>query len=1035
MRIVFLALLLSLFSAVSHGANEAELSFFVFSDGVPSQGLSLQVDGELVGVSNENGRVYIQLEPGEHQLRLLQEQVIEFERTVLFVDNEVMQLLINLYSDGRQAYVDLETSNPDKAMISTAVPEVDVNQAPGLLKGVIVSADNGQPIPNVRVFVSGTPIEARTDKEGRYSFELQPGSYSLSVLAANFNTRTLDGIPVISEESTSQNLELTPAGAELPVFVVIEPYVAGSLASVLEERRDQAAVANLLGAEQISKSGDSNAASALRRVTGLTLVDGQFIFVRGLGERYSSTLLNGANIPSPDPTRRVVPLSLFPSGIIDSISVQKGFTQNQPGEFGGGTVEIRTKAIPDASFLTLEASTGWNGQTTFKDGFTYDGGDLDFLGFDDGARDIPDLLAAAIEGGTELRPANPFLPGGFSPEELEAIGESIPVNYDVDVKSISPNSGFAGSGGMRFDFTDDIEAGFLASFDWGQSYNTRLDEVRRDFNIDATGELQLENEQLLDTTQRNINLSLFGTTGINFFDNHSLQFNWMWLRNTQDETRITEGFVEDFNNFARFTRLEFTEQELRDWQVLGSHTLPWALDLKIDWQVSSGSAQQEIPFFREYRYDFRDDGTEFFSQRNDSNRIRWSELEDNSDSWKLDLALPFSFGKDSDMSLQGGLSRASQSRDSQIRRFNFDGDPSDITIRENLSLEAILNPEFIGPGQFRLVETTRATDNYTADRDVDAFHVGADFHIQDWMRLSGGIRQEKFSQNVTTFELFDPDDEPVIAELESTSVLPSVAATFFLPADQEIRFGYAKTVTRPDFKELSPAFFTDPVLDREVVGNPDLVDGSITHWDLRWDMYFSPTEYVSLSAFYKDFTNPIEIIVLAGTANIITFDNADSAQNFGFEVELFKQLSFLGDFWAPFYVNANFAYIDSEITLAEDNIGDQTNNVRPLQGQSPFVVNVQLGFDDPDLGVSTALLYNVSGERISEASTAGRPDVFEQPFHQLDFVYSHRFGDWKAKFKLTNIFNDEVEFLQGDSVRQAFSRGRTISLGLEWTLQ
>lgn len=1035
MKTFLLRSLFLLFVANSALAADAQLSFFVFKDTLPSAGLVLLVDETNVGSTNDNGRVYVELSPGEHQLKVTENGQVLFQRDILFVDDEVIQLLVNLYADGREPFVDLETSNPDKALSSQQAVVVDEDLPPGLLQGVISSIEDQTPIANVRVFVSGTTQEARTDDEGRFSFELSPGNYSISVLASSFNTRTIDGVLVQSEQATTQNLELTPAGSELPEFVVIEPYVSGSLASVVEERREQAAVANLLGSEQISKSGDSDAASALRRVTGLTLVDGQFIFVRGLGERYSSTLLNGASVPSPDPTRRVVPLDLFPAGIIDSISVKKGYTQDQPGEFGGGTVEIRTKSIPEENFFNVELSTGFNGQTTFKEGLDYDGGGKDFLGFDDGTRDFPDLLQQAIDGGTELRLQNPFLPGGFSAEELEAIGESIPRSYDVSTPTNDPNSGLAVSGGMRFDFSENFTAGFLASADWGQKYNNRNNEVRRNFNTNSTGELELQNEQFVDQTIRNIGLSLFSTVGFNIYQDHNIQFNWMWLRSTEDETRITEGFVGDFNNRARFTRLEFEERELRDFQVLGDHTFTQLGDFRIDWLFSKGTAQEDVPFFREYRYDIREDDSSFFSPRNDSNTIRWSDLEDDSTSWGIDFTLPLNFSDDFGLSLLGGIYRVDQSRESEIRRFNFVGNPADSNDRNDQSLDNILRPDNIGRGLFQLTESTRATDNYTAERQVNAFHIGADFTVQEWLRISSGVRNESFDQEVVTFELFDPDNSPIIANLDSDNLLPSVAATFFLPDDHEVRFGYSKTVTRPDFKELSPAFFTDPVLDREVIGNPELIDGSITHWDVRWDKYFSPTEYVSLSAFYKEFTNPIEIIVLPGTANIITYQNAESATNFGFEFEFFKELGFFGSFWEPFYISANFSWIDSEIDLGE-NSGGQTNNVRPLQGQSPFVINTQLGFDDPDLGVSASLLYNISGERISEASTAGRPDIYEQPFHQLDFVYSHQLSDaWRAKLKLSNIFNDTVEFLQGDSTTRSYQKGRELSLAIQWSLQ
>ena len=295
MRTFLLRLLCVLLLANSAYAADAQLSFFAFKDALPSAGLELQVDGLAVGVTNENGRVHVELAPGEYQLSLRENGVAVFERELLFVDDEVMQLLVNLYSDGRPPFVDLETSNPDKALAAGQTVQVDEDLPPGLLQGVIRSADDQEPIANVRVFVSGTRQEGRTDEEGRYSFELAPGSYSISVLAASFNTRTIDGVLVEPESTTTQNLELTPAGSELPEFVVIEPYVAGSLASVVEERRTSASVSEVLGAEQISRAGDSDAASALKRVTGLTLVGGKYIYVRGLGERYSTSLLNGAS--------------------------------------------------------------------------------------------------------------------------------------------------------------------------------------------------------------------------------------------------------------------------------------------------------------------------------------------------------------------------------------------------------------------------------------------------------------------------------------------------------------------------------------------------------------------------------------------------------------------------------------------------------------------------------------------------------------------------------------------------------------------
>ena len=1013
-------------------ATPADLSLYVFKQGEPLSGVTVSLGDQALGTTGEEGGLRATVDPGQYRLSLARVGELLHERSLRLVDNEVIQIIVTLFPDERPVFVDIETSDPEKGRaVADQVAPDQAKGPPGQIRGQVLDVESGNFVADARVFVSGVEQEVLTGEDGKFSLELPPGEYSLSVLAPGFNTRTVDGLPVNSDEVTQRRFEITPQGAELPEFVVTEPYISGSLASVLEERRMQDAVANLLGSEQISRSGDSTAASALKRVTGLTLVGGQFIYVRGLGERYSSTLVNESRVPSPDPTRRVVPLDLFPAGIIDSIAVQKSYTHSQPAEFGGGTVEIRTKAIPEKRFLSVELSSGANLQTTFQDGLEAAGGGLDWLGFDDGSRDVPELLAEATAGGTELRESNPFLPGGFSAEELERIGESIPQEFDISDTTVMPNAGLGLTAGTPLEFGSDWRGGLLTAFSWGQDWENRNDEVRRDFNISSEG-LVLDREEFFNETQRTVDLSLYSTGNLSFRDNHSLEVNWMWLRSSEEEVRRSRGFNEDRQNRFRFDRIEWEERALRNLQFIGEHIFPSLSNVKLDWNVSRGTARQDIPFFREFRFDEIGEDRFQFSQRNDSNAFRWENVQDDAFSWRIDAALPVQLFSSSELTFLGGISRVNKSRNAEIRRFNFAGDPDDNTIRRRESLEDIITDATIGPGQFRFVEVTRETDTYFADREVDALHGGIDFDIEDLVRLSGGVRLEDFSQSVTTFELFSPDASEVTSTLESDELFPSAALTVFLPWNQELRLAWGETAIRPDFRETSEQRFTDPVLDRVVRGNPDLVDGDITHYDLRWDKYFSATDFVSLGAFYKDFARPIEIFIRPGTDNIVSFQNAASAENFGFEAEVFKKLGFIGESWEPLYVNANFAYIESEVQLQEGT-GGVTNLNRALQGQSPFVINAQLGYDSEARGINAAILYNVAGARISEASTSGRPDIFEQPFHQLDFVYRHALGQWQFKLKLQNILDDEVQFTQGDRTTRVFAPGRELSVGVEYT--
>jgi outer membrane receptor protein involved in Fe transport len=484
-------------------------------------------------------------------------------------------------------------------------------------------------------------------------------------------------------------------------------------------------------------------------------------------------------------------------------------------------------------------------------------------------------------------------------------------------------------------------------------------------------------------------------------------------------------------------------------QLLGEHLFPAAGGLKVTWQWTDAIASAEIPDNRRYRYDpdrrTPEEDDFLFSLRNDSNQRRWTELDDDSTSWNLDFLHPFEVTDSIDFGLKYGFNRVDKFRDSSIRRFAFicRGAPCrDIDLLRNPSVEDIIYDETIQPGFWQLEEVTNATDSYTGAQEIDAFHVGMDWNFGETLRLAFGIRDEQSNLAATTFNLFDPDRIPVITEQNTDDTFMFTSATLFL-GDHQIRAGYAETTNRPDFKEISPSQYRDPLLDRIVQGNPDLEPAFITHYDIRWDYYFNPGEFISLGVFYKEFDRPIEFIILAsGGTFLTTFDNAETAENFGAEFELYKTFDFLddwwgwGEIWGNFYVNTNYAWIDSEITLDEDDESIQTSTQRPLQGQSPYVWNFQIGYDDLDREINAALLYNVFGERIVEVGAFGAPDTYEQPRPSLDFVYSQGFGNWKLKAKAKNLLDPEIELTQGPEIaRLTQPIGREYSVAVEYTFR
>lgn len=1029
--LVFSVLLIGVFRP-GFAAEPAEVSIYLFQEGRPQSEVELTVDGRRSLSSDRDGAIYFSAEPGAHRLSFSRagKSLLIYELTVAAGEN--IRLFISLFADGREPLVEVESSALGGEQ---AEPKQEMVKAePGLLQGRVLSAEDGKPLAGVKLYVSGLNLELTSEQDGTYRAELPSGEYSVSAVTAGFNTQIRDQVEIHPNEVTEVAFELTPVGLELPEYVVLEPYVAGSLASIVEEQRSAATVSSVLGAEQISRAGDTDVAAALKRATGLTLVGGKFIFVRGLGERFSSTLLNGASIPSPDPTRRVVPLDLFPTSILDNILIQKGYSVDRPGEFAGGTVSLRTRSVPEEFFMRANVSIGYNENTTFSKGLTYEGGDTDILGFDDGTRDLPDSLAQATAGGTVVRPQTPFNPDGFTAEQIEQFGEDLSGTWNINEETIGPDATLGLSLGDYFEWGD-FGLGYVGAARWDQSWKT-IDEVRRAFSVSRGGELDLINDFDLLTTTREVQTSGYARVEANYQDSQKLYGNVLLVRQTEDQARIQEGFTDAEPNDIRRFRLRWIENSLFTQQVGGEHRFDRLGGISFDWQYTTSEARRKAPNERRYRYDSDSRGQFSFSRRADSNQTIFADLIDHDDTIRFSVNLPLNLFEHLDLNLSSGYLSRNRERESEIRRFDFaqfgprSRDPAVLALP---SLEDILAPENIGVNGFQLREATRPTDNYQATQELQAYFGQVDANFFERLRLAGGVRVEDNRQVVQTFALFNPNQEPIESMLNRVDLLPAAALTYALSEQQQIRASYSKTLSRPDFRELSPAPFTDPESDTETVGNPDLQQSSIQNYDLRWEYYFSPGEHVSAAFFWKDIELPIEKILLPGPAGLLSLENAESATDWGIELELMKHLGFIHSRLEYFYFGGNVTYTQSEIQLNPEDLAVQTTGQRPLQGHSPYIINAQIGYDNPDRGIVATLLYNTAGERIVEVGTLGAPDRFEQPFHQLDFVYRHQFGDhWRLNLKMRNLLDEEIEVLQGDETTRAFRPGREFSIGFTW---
>ena len=998
-------------------------------EAIPST-FSWRADGDSSIKTNSNGSVAGKLPHGYYHMTIkTKDQEFAFDLPLRRAENA--QILITFYDNQKKPLLNIESSVAGTIAGSDATVEARRDQGEGTITLQVLSAETQKPVKDVQVFLSGLKQKLRTDEQGRITATVPAGSYSVSLLHSAYSSQTLDEVKIESEQSADLSFKLTPAGVELAEYVVLEPHLAGSIASVIEEQRASSAVATILGAEQFSRSGDGDAASALRRASGLTLVGGQFIFIRGLGERFSTTLVNGAAVPSPDATRRVVPLDLFPTNILESVIVQKTYSADRPAEFAGGTVELRTRGIPDAFFFNLNLQTGINDNTTFRDGLTYKGGGTDFTSYDDGARALPDSIADATKNGGTIQPASVFNPNGFTPTQIEKFGEDLSGVWDVNRKKRGPDTGLQASMGDSFSLGD-FRLGYIAAAGWKQEFR-KQNEVNREFVAADTGDGSLRKIQDFDMQRslREVQLTGYAGTELQYKDNHRVFAKTMFLRQAFDEARISQGFTDAETSDIRRTRLKFFSNQLLMNQVGGEHQFDWLKDLSINWLYTNATANRDEPKTRDYRFDSDNQGNYFFAQRADNNQIMYANLVDKDQSWRVDGKLPLQLSTNYKVTVSSGFINQSKTRDSGIQRFNYfpvGPDGFNPAVFAQSSLESILRPQHIGANGFQLRDITRPTDKYSASQNLFSYYGKMDWMFYDRVNISGGLRWEDNDQKVDTFTL---NNKPTTARLNRIDMLPSTVATFFLTDKQQLRAGFSQTLSRPDFRELSSAPFTDINTNQETVGNPNLKQTSITNWDLRWEYYLSPTENIFAGFFWKDLTKPIELVAVPGSAGLNTYQNTDKAKIYGFELELLKKLDFVHPVLQNFYIGGNYTWSASNVQLNAQNLMAQTTNDRPLQGHSAQIFNFQIGYDNPTWKTQATLLYNISSKRIMAAGVLGAPDKYEQPVHQLDFVLSQNlYKGLSMQASMQNLLDDDIRITQGDEITRQFRRGRFFNLSV-----
>lgn len=852
----------------------------------------------------------------------------------------------------------------------------------------------------------------------------------------------------------------------------------GTASAVIQERKAQAFVADILGAEQLSRTGDSDAASALRRVTGLTLVNGKFIYVRGLGERYSSTRLNGANVPSPDLTRNVVPLDIFPAGIIESLAVQKAYSPEMPAAFGGGNIDIRTKTIPSEFVFNFKVGLGYD--TSADTGFTYDRG----------AEGVPQELLNAIGryqgvfAGDAQGLANIIRTDGLvtndqatAAQQARAINKgllkSLNRNLVLEEESLDPNYNATVEFGNSFD--ESLLGGtfgFLTalSYDNSWSYADEFDSVVKtslgeNCSTKLTTAEDISNSCFVTTTESQVttqNEKFNAIFNLGYkLGNHRISMSNMYLTDSEDESEISVLQQPAFNitipgNDAarRKVNFDYEERTLKVMQFLGQHTFPDYMNIGVDWQYTDSTAETEIPTNAEFQFfDDYDDG-QYLSSRisGDQNRATYTfvKMEDEVESYGGNLSLPVSVSN-FDIEFKGGVDFLKKGRNYNTSSFSIDSGGSAITVGTGedaiLGLTGYLTDEFIDqntPISISFNEPSPpSADDYLAAQMIDAYYGSFDLLYKNQWRVSGGIRYEDFKQvTVATSSLiFDQQDINQIFDPETIQngsiledeIYPSLSFTYIDPSDTyQIRLGYGETVVRPDLREVVPVTYIDPLTDLKTTGRLGLQSSPIKNYDVRYEYFSADGNNYSIGAFYKDIKNPIESVFTANDEEYtVRFVNGETAEVYGIEAEWLHDLSSL--LFDGLFTTGNITWSDSEVTIDPAFAGSLTNTTKRMTGHSEYVVNFQLGYDSADGNHSASLVYNVFGERILASGAEGREDAYEQPFHSLDLVYTY-YPDFSKtlKFKVKNILDEDFEVEQSNVLVRSKELGVGFSVDFKW---
>ncbi len=941
----------------------------------------------------------------------------------------------------------------------------------GIIRGTVIEEASADPAIGVNILIKDTSVGAVTDLDGAFSIEVAEGAYTLQISYLGFQSITIENVEVKAGEVTILgDIRISEDVLEMQEVVVTAEEIRKTEVALLTLKKKSPSMMDGISSEKIKLTGDGTAVEAAKRVTGVSVEGGKYVYVRGLGDRYSKTTLNNADIPGLDPDRNTLQMDIFPTSLIENITVIKNFTAEHPADFTGGLLNIETKSFPEERILDVSVSTSFNPDMHFNSNYlTYQGGDTDFLGFDDGARTLPPgadqtNIPTPISGDSKEEVVN-FIKG-FNPE-LAANRQTSFMDFSAGMSfgdQINLNPDKYGMNGPKL--------GYIFSLSYKMDHRYYDDVIYGEFQRFIDPEklemryATLQNGQL---GERNVLIGALG--GLAYKNKNSkIRLTAMHLQNGESRAgkfRIDNDgeAVGQSGYIASSDNLEFNERALSNILLNGTHkntNSGW----EIDWLLSPTFSSQEDPDIRKTAFTLTPVDTLFIAGAGGNPARIWRSLNEFNATAKFDITKKYRFNN-APAKFKFGAGHAYKQRDYEILFFDIQFFATQSWPNPDPSV--VLSPENLYPNRpnsiyYQSGNNSPNPNAYESNVNNTAFYVSNEIEFLPGLKTILGLRAENYVQRHTGRDQRyasgdftngrNLDNEKV---LESLDLFPSVNLVYELVENQNLRGSYSRTIARPSFKELSFAQILDPITNRIFNGslftysdwNGRLTETRIDNFDLRWEMFMENGQIFSVSAFFKNFDNPIELVRIPEQQTSTEYQprNVGDGILYGVELEFRKDLNFIAPFLNDFKLSTNVTLVESliDMTLTEFNSrktyeksGQEITDTRQMAGQAPFVINTGLVYNNNNLGLDAGLFYNVKGETLEIVGAGLFPDIFYQPFHSLNFSLNKKIGeDQKTTidFKISNILNDRIESLYQSFNAEAqpfnsLAPGRSFGIGI-----